>query len=155
MTGQLILGARRLRVSDLETTEITMTVTAGPVFVIPGGSREALPSGVAVKVSGEDTGGKYMVCEVSFGPREGARLHSHAWENKWIYVMQGEFLMHVNGRRHLAGPGASLLIPRETPHRFENCGAGKGRLIVMEPACDPALLAAEFMIRDNGSVHYD
>jgi quercetin dioxygenase-like cupin family protein len=107
-----------------------------PVLVIPGGSRLPAGPGVAVKVSGGDTSGRYMVVEVQTRPREAAQRPP----GEWFYVLQGEFLFTIEGARRLAGPGASILAAAGTIDSILNCGIGMGRLLVlMDPACDPAI----------------
>jgi len=58
----------------------------------------------------------------------GAPLHVHHKQDEWIYVMAGEFVADVGGKRMRLKPGDSLLMPMKVPHRWSvaqdsHCGA--------------------------------
>ena len=58
----------------------------------------------------------------------GAPLHVHHEQDEWIYVMAGEFVAEVGGKRMRLQPGDALLMPMKIPHRWsvaqeQHCGA--------------------------------
>jgi mannose-6-phosphate isomerase-like protein (cupin superfamily) len=58
----------------------------------------------------------------------GAPLHVPHEQDEWIYVMSGEFVAEVGGKRMRLKPGDSLLMPMQVPHRWSvaqraHCGA--------------------------------
>ena len=58
----------------------------------------------------------------------GAPLHLHHEQDEWIYVITGEFVAEVGGKRMRLKPGDSLLMPMKVPHRWSvaqdsHCGA--------------------------------
>jgi mannose-6-phosphate isomerase-like protein (cupin superfamily) len=61
-------------------------------------------------------------------PYRGAPLHVHHEQDEWLYILAGEFVAEVGGRRMRLKPGDSLLMPMEVPHRWSvaqnrHCGA--------------------------------
>ncbi|MGB8540378.1 MAG: cupin domain-containing protein [Candidatus Acidiferrales bacterium] len=61
-------------------------------------------------------------------PYRGAPLHVHHDQDEWIYVLAGEFVAEVGGKRMRLKPGDSLLMPMKLPHRWsvaqeQHCGA--------------------------------
>lgn len=58
----------------------------------------------------------------------GAPLHMHHEQDEWVYVLAGEFVAEVGGKRMRLKPGDSLLMPMKVPHRWsvaqeQHCGA--------------------------------
>lgn len=53
----------------------------------------------------------------------GPRLHRHPYPETFI-VRRGRGLFVVGEERIEAGPGDILVVPANTPHRFENLGPG-------------------------------
>lgn len=80
---------------------------------------------VKVLVSSRDTGGDYVICEVqTTGPAE-LPLHRHSYEDLWIHVLAGEFHFQTDGQRMVGGPGASILIPRQSLSKAHASVPGK------------------------------
>lgn len=48
----------------------------------------------------------------------GAPLHVHHEEDEWIYILEGEFVAEVGGKRYRLKKGDSLLMPKRIPHRW-------------------------------------
>jgi quercetin dioxygenase-like cupin family protein len=90
---------------------------------------EKVGAKVKVLVSSRDTGGDYVICEVqTSGPAE-LPLHRHSYEDLWIHVLAGEFHFQTDGQRMIGGPGASILIPRQSLSRAYASTPGKLVLI--------------------------
>ena len=99
---------------------------------------ETSPPNLTEKLSGEHTGGRYSICEIILRPREGVGPYAHPQRSVWFYVLKGEFLFQVDGKRHLFRAGASLRIPPGSVHFFVNCGRTAGTLLAMtDPAAAP------------------
>ena len=111
---------------------------AKPSFfhVARGESRSADDIGnITVKVSGADTGGTFVVLEVSTVVDSGAPLHMHHVENEWFYVLEGEYEIQVGGHLFNLKPGASVYAPKLIPHTWHDVGETPGRLLVVaQPA---------------------
>jgi mannose-6-phosphate isomerase-like protein (cupin superfamily) len=61
-------------------------------------------------------------------PYRGAPLHVHHEQDEWLYILAGEFVAEVGGKRMRVKPGDSLLMPMKVPHRWsvaqeQHCGA--------------------------------
>jgi mannose-6-phosphate isomerase-like protein (cupin superfamily) len=118
-----------------------------------GETRSAAPLGIFgdqmwIKLSGADTNGSYAILEGQTPPLGGPPLHRHEREDESFYVVEGEFVFEVDGERFHAGPGASVFAPKGTAHRFQNCGATPGRLLVI---VQPAGLDAFFTDIDEAA----
>lgn len=111
-----------------------------PAFVAPGNSitgkiLNVLGDRVTVKISGAETVGAYTVLEGETDPGIGPPMHVHHKEDESFYVLEGEFEFHVGGRVIRARAGAFLYGPREIPHRFQNVGTSRGRMLIfVQPA---------------------
>jgi mannose-6-phosphate isomerase-like protein (cupin superfamily) len=58
----------------------------------------------------------------------GAPLHMHHEQDEWLFILAGEFVAEVGGKRMRLKPGDSLLMPMMVPHRWsvaqqQHCGA--------------------------------
>ncbi len=78
-----------------------------------------------------DFGGALTLMEQHVAPGAGTPPHSCHHEDKVFYVLEGTFDILLGQQMHRAGTGATLLVPRGTPHRFENIGMDQGRLLVL------------------------
>ena len=61
-------------------------------------------------------------------PYRGAPLHVHHEQDEWLFILAGEFVAEVGGKRMRLKPGDSLLMPMRVPHRWSvaqepHCGA--------------------------------
>ena len=59
-------------------------------------------------------------------PYRGAPLHVHHEQDEWLYILAGEFVAEVGGKRMRLKPGDSLLMPMKVPHRWS---------VAQEPRC--------------------
>lgn len=66
------------------------------------------------KVAAQDTSG--AMCVFEFTGTNGGPRHLHHQQDEWLYVIEGEILIHLgNETRHLRA-GESAFIPRGTAH---------------------------------------
>src|SRR5687767_9525801 len=71
-----------------------------------------------IKVSGEQSGGAFLLIEDTAAKGKTTPLHVHRGHDETFYVTEGELLLHIDGAEHVAGAGAIAAIPRGTPHAF-------------------------------------
>jgi len=90
---------------------------------------------ISVKLSGADTEGACSVMEDVTQPNEGPPLHVHHREDEGFYILEGDYVFEIDGRRQEAHAGDFLWAPRRIPHCFQNVGSKPGRiLLTVEPA---------------------
>lgn len=73
---------------------------------------------VTFKVTSEQSGGELCLIEHAASRGKMTPLHLHPDHDEICYILEGEFLFHIDGIEHTAGPGAVVWIPRGTPHAF-------------------------------------
>jgi len=79
------------------------------------------------KVSGKDTDG--AMCVFEFTGASGGPPHRHHDQDEWIYVVEGEFEIHVGEKRFHLSAGESVFMPRNVAHMW-GCVSGKpGKII--------------------------
>lgn len=85
------------------------------------------------KVSGRDTDG--AMCVFEFTGASGGPPHLHHDQDEWIYVVDGEFEVHVGNKPFHLSAGESVFMPRKVKHMW-GCVSGKpGKIInVYQPA---------------------
>jgi len=48
-------------------------------------------------------------------------FHSHACEEEWLYILQGQAVLDIDGQEHLLGPGDFAGFPAQSaPHQLRN-----------------------------------
>jgi quercetin dioxygenase-like cupin family protein len=68
------------------------------------------------KVTSEQSGGAFMVTEVTMSRGKTTPLHVHPKHDETLYLADGEILYHADGVEHTARAGSVAAIPRGTPH---------------------------------------
>lgn len=81
-------------------------------------------------VTGEETGGKYAVCEALVPPGGGPPPHVHSREEEGFYVFDGEITFTVNGERVVATAGMFANVPIGVPHAFKNESDRPARMLI-------------------------
>jgi quercetin dioxygenase-like cupin family protein len=71
---------------------------------------------VAVLADGAATSGAYALFEVSAPAGATAPRRTHAHEDLAIHVQEGVLDVELDGRRLVARPGTSVMLPRGVPH---------------------------------------
>lgn len=64
------------------------------------------------------TGGALSAFRSTMPQGAGPPRHVHSCENETFLVLDGEVLFEVGGERLVAGPGASIFLPRGVAHAF-------------------------------------
>jgi len=72
------------------------TILPQPVAVLPNAGRLLQFLGVTHKLTGDQTGGAFYVCEAVFGRESGSPLHIHQYEDEVIHVLEGEIEIRLD-----------------------------------------------------------
>jgi quercetin dioxygenase-like cupin family protein len=83
------------------------------------------------KVRAAATGGSITVIENEIAPGQGPPRHLHTREDELFYVLEGHMRVDADGEVLDAPAGATVFIPRNTPHVFQNVGQTPVRLLVV------------------------
>jgi quercetin dioxygenase-like cupin family protein len=105
-----------------------------PFAVAPGeGPTVQGPAGgpLTFKARGEQTGGSLTAIENVIAPGDGPPVHTHAAEDEFWYVIEGELRFRLGDQDATAPAGSFVFVPRGTPHAFQNVGDSPARLLVM------------------------
>src|SRR5437764_5598477 len=70
--------------------------------------------------TGDDTNGKYALWEAIVPPGGGPPPHVHSREDEGFYVLEGEVIFTVNGKRVVLSAGTFANMPTGMPHAFKN-----------------------------------
>ena len=95
-------------------------VIPGPVAVLPEAGRRLQNLGVTHKLTSEQTGGAFYVCEAVFGPESGSPLHIHHYEDEVIHVLEGEIELRLDKESLHAPSGGIVHLPKRIPHALQN-----------------------------------
>ena len=68
------------------------------------------------KVTSEQSGGVFMLTEVTMSRGKTTPLHVHHGHDETTYLIDGEVLFNVDGLEQEARPGSIASVPRGTPH---------------------------------------
>lgn len=73
------------------------------------------------RLTGKETNGKLLEIE-SFNPKSDIReaIHVHPKQESSAEVISGKLHFLVGGKKHVIGPGESIVIPAGVPHCFWN-----------------------------------
>jgi len=89
---------------------------------------------VVVKADEQDTGGVLSVLETHGPPGLGPPMHVHDESAEAFYVLEGEYVMMLDGEEVVCGPGSLVFIPRGAPHTFKTGGVASRKLNFYFPA---------------------
>lgn len=73
---------------------------------------------MTVKAAAEQTGGVVSVLEAVEPPGFGPPVHVHHDCAEAFYVLEGEYVMHLDGRDVVCPAGSFVFVPRGAPHGF-------------------------------------
>jgi quercetin dioxygenase-like cupin family protein len=108
-----------------------MPTPSTPKLVAPGEGRTVKLFGVRFdyKVASADSGGSLAVLEVEIPAKTLVKPHNHSREDEYSLVLAGTVGVRVGDRVLQAGPGASLVKPRGTPHAMWNADSTPARVV--------------------------
>jgi mannose-6-phosphate isomerase-like protein (cupin superfamily) len=108
-------------------------------FIVQPGQGRRLDLGnfeAVVLAAAAQTSGEFTLLQVQKEPPDfGPPLHLHRDAAEAFYVLEGEYLMYIEGRQQLCGAGAFVYVPCGTPHTFKVVSATPGKkLNLFSPA---------------------
>lgn len=106
----------------------------------------------------EDTGGAFLLWEDRIEQGKVTPLHTHP-ADETMYVLEGEIVMHLDGREHAVQTGGLALAPRGVPHAFRVVSESVRILTLHTPGtCQAFYLGASEPIdaaTDSGPVDFE
>lgn len=84
-----------------------------------------------IRVAGSDTNGTYAVVEQQHPDRRGAPEHYHRFATETLIVLEGEYVILVDGELRRLKTGESVTVAPGVPHAFANKSGGPGRLLIV------------------------
>jgi quercetin dioxygenase-like cupin family protein len=91
--------------------------TARAVAAEQGESLWVLGTLVTLKVTGEQTDGRFSLWENKFPKGAAPPVHTHP-EDESFFILEGEMTIWLDGERSSCGPGSFTFAPAGTPHTF-------------------------------------
>lgn len=109
---------------------------AGGYVLQPGEGRLIDLGGfsMSVKATDEQTDGMFTLLEADEPPDFGPPLHIHHGIAEAFYVLQGEYIIFLDGNESRCSAGSFIFIPAETPHGFRVGKAASRKLNLYLPA---------------------
>jgi hypothetical protein len=89
---------------------------------------------MAVKATAEETDGAFTLLEAAEPPDFGPPLHVHHGIAEAFYVLEGEYIIFLDGKEFRCPAGSFIFIPGETPHGFVVGKAASRKLNLYLPA---------------------
>ncbi|HET7696207.1 MAG TPA: cupin domain-containing protein [Vicinamibacterales bacterium] len=103
----------------------TMAVAEERVRFGPGG-------GVyRIVTTAEESRGRIFAFEATEPPGGGPPLHTHANEDEYFLVLEGEISFYIDGKVTVGRPGQSAFVPRGAAHCFKNRSSRQARVLVL------------------------
>lgn len=84
-----------------------------------------------VKLTGEDTQGRFTLIENENPPGTTLPVHLHRNEDEVFYVVEGRVEFDVAGERVVGEPGATVFLPQGVPHTWRVVGEEPARMLIM------------------------
>jgi len=104
----------------------------------------ALGTLVTLKVTGEQTGGRFSLWENVFPKGAAPPVHTHP-QDESFFILEGEMTVWLDGERHSCGPGSFTFAPAGCPHTFRVDSETATLVAISTPA------AIESFLRDVGT----
>ena len=86
---------------------------------------------ITIKVTGDETGGRYTVLDIQVSPNNGPPLHKHSREEEGYYIVEGNFLFLYGDKEIKATKGMFLYAERGKFHTYKNISDTPGKLVVV------------------------
>ncbi len=114
-----------------------MSDAAAEIIILRPGEGRPIDLGgfqMSVKASGNDTGGSFSLLEANEPPGFGPPLHIHHDAAEAFYVLEGEYIVFVDGREVSCPAGSFIFIPVGIPHGFRVASVPGRKLNFYAPA---------------------
>jgi quercetin dioxygenase-like cupin family protein len=90
---------------------------------------------IIFKITSDQTGGAFAICEISVEPGRLIPSHLHDTEDEFSYVVEGRIGVLIGEEELTADAGSWISKPRGIPHTFWNPGSNHARTIeIITPA---------------------
>lgn len=91
-----------------------------PLILPPGGGRSIDLGGflMSVKATAADTDGQFTLLEATEPPHFGPPMHIHRHASESFYVLEGEYLIFIDGVETRCPAGSFVFIPAGAVHGF-------------------------------------
>ncbi len=90
------------------------------------------------KVRAEESDGAFLLFEDRMDQGKMTPLHTHPDADETMVVLEGELLMHLDGREHRVADGGVVMAPRGLPHAFLVLSPTARVLCLHTPGCGEA-----------------
>lgn len=105
------------------------------------------------KATAQETGGAFLLFEDRMDKGKMTPLHTHPQSDETMYVLEGEILMHMDGREHRIGADGLAVAPRGVPHAFLVLSATARLLCLHTPgSCEAFYRGASVPVDPDGPV---
>jgi len=107
-------------------------LTAEPKIILngQGKAQNVLGDVQTIKLSGNDTNGKFTIIENHNDPGVGIPMHVHENEDEIFHILEGQMEFELQGKTNLLSKGDMIFLPRMVPHSFRVVGDIKCKAIV-------------------------
>ncbi len=85
---------------------------------------------IAVRAPADTTRGAFSVIE-ELPPLFDTPTHTHANEDEYFHIIEGEHVIVVGDEEHRLGPGEGVFAPRGVPHAPRRVDPGVGRMLLV------------------------
>jgi hypothetical protein len=89
---------------------------------------------MSVKATREETDGAFSLLEADEPPDFGPPLHTHHDAAEAFYVLDGAYIIFLDGREFRCPAGSFIFIPAGVPHGFRVGGIASRKLNLYTPA---------------------
>jgi quercetin dioxygenase-like cupin family protein len=114
-----------------------MNDAGGGAVVLRPGEGRSIDLGafqMSVKATSEQTNGAFTLLEAQEPAGFGPPLHIHRDAAEAFYVLEGEYIIVVDGREASCPAGSYIFIPAGIPHGFRVGGVASRKLNLYTPA---------------------
>ena len=114
-----------------------MSETARSAFILMPGEGRSIDLGgfsMAVKATQDDTEGAFTLLEAQEPPGFGPPLHIHRNAAEAFYVLEGEYIIFLEGREAVCPAGSFIFIPAGLVHGFRVGDVPSRKLNLYAPA---------------------
>jgi mannose-6-phosphate isomerase-like protein (cupin superfamily) len=114
-----------------------LTERASEAFVLRPGEGRAIDLGgfsMSVKATGDQTSGAFSLLEANEPAGFGPPLHIHRDAAEVFYILEGEYIVFIEGRESSCPAGSFIFIPAGLEHGFRVGGVASRKLVLYTPA---------------------
>jgi quercetin dioxygenase-like cupin family protein len=103
-----------------------------PKFLVPGSGNplNVLGDHMTVRLTGEDTGGRFTLVEQTNEPGTGIPMHLHENEDELFHILDGQMEFTVGTQTTTATAGTTVFLPRNIPHNWMTVGETPARTLL-------------------------